>query len=69
MKKHFLRVVLAGVFTLSIGVAGALFTVASVGARPLLSCGGCSGDRACMGTPCTCQFDGGSSFHCVPPVK
>jgi hypothetical protein len=58
MKKHVLRLVLVGLFALSVGVAGAVFAeVASAG--PLLPCPHCNTlDLSCVGSPCTCNWDG-----------
>lgn len=56
MRKDFLRVVLAGLFTLSVGAAGAVFAaVRSV--QPLATCPSCSIDLGCPGSTCNCKYD------------
>lgn len=70
MKKNFLRMVLAVLFALSVGVAGGVFAeVALANPAPLAACPSCGGDGICAGSTCNCVFDGGTAFHCAPPVK
>lgn len=70
MKKSFLRLVLVGLFALSLGTAGTIFAeVASAGPQTP-NCGtvNCDGNKGCIGSTCDCIFDGGTSFHCQKPV-
>lgn len=70
MKKHFMRIVLVGLFAISIGAAGAVFTALTL-AEPAygISCPSCDGSNGCVGSTCNCNYDGGTSFHCSPPTK
>lgn len=72
MKKDFRRAVLIGLFTLSVGVAGAVFAeVAS--ATPLLGCNSfntCNVSVGCPGQPCECRWsDQYLKNLCLTPVK
>lgn len=71
MKKYSQRLVLLGLFALSIGAAGAVLAQAAlagpVGPPPLCSSVSCDANNGCLGTgdACNCQFNGGDSFSCV----
>lgn len=59
MRKSFLGLVLGGLFALSVGTAGTVFT-ALILAQPAFGavCPDCELiDVSCPGSPCTCQWD------------
>ena len=63
MKLNVLRLVLSGLFGLSIVTAGATFLeVATVQAAP---CPQCGTGLDCAGSTCTCQFVGTDGYKCV----
>jgi hypothetical protein len=69
MKKYFPRLVLVSLLELSLGAAGAVFAEASM-VEPLTpGCDtvSCSGSTGCIGSTCTCHFDGGTQFNCGGP--
>lgn len=70
MKKHLQRIMVVSLFTMSIGAACAIFSVLSF-APPAYAakCPSCNGDSGCVGSTCNCEYEGGSSFYCSPPVK
>lgn len=67
MNKYLRQVVLIGLFVVSLGAAGAVFTVTAVAGPLTPSCSTvhCSGSEGCLGSTCTCQFDGGTKFECI----
>lgn len=74
MKTLHLRLVLACLFALSIGAAGAMFT-SLILAQPAFaaSCPNCELiDVACPGSPCNCVWDSFTSQYetkCQPPTQ
>ena len=68
MKKRFLQLVFAGLFTLSVATAGT--GLVFVWSQPAFaaSCPGCGANGECLGSTCHCVFDGGTAFHCDPPL-
>lgn len=71
MNKLNLRLIFAGLFTLSLAVAGVAFAAAAVPApSPLLSCPHCDADGGCAGSTCTCVYNGPTnSYVCKPPTQ
>jgi len=59
MKKGLLQLVLAGLFALSVGVAGAVIAeTASAAPRPLAPCPDCNMSQLnCPGSTCTCAYN------------
>jgi len=69
MKENFLRVVLAGLFALSVGTAGAVFAQGPLTVP--VKCPSCSQDLACPGSPCNCKYNtlgNPPGYVCVPPA-
>jgi hypothetical protein len=68
MKKRFLRLILAGLFVLSVGVAGAgLAELASAAPGRVVACPPCQvGPGTCNGSSCDCLWSY-SGYHCTPP--
>jgi hypothetical protein len=68
MKKHFLQLVLAGLFALSAGTIGTVFAVVAL-APPAFGavCPGCDANNGCIGSTCTCLFEGDHTFVCSLP--
>jgi hypothetical protein len=59
MEKHVRRLVLIGLFAVSVGVAGAVFAKV-VRAGPLLPCPHCDAELGCTGSTCVCPRFGGT---------
>jgi hypothetical protein len=70
MNKHFQRLVLVGLFTLSVAAAGAAFTEVALAGPLNPSCYSltCDANNGCIpgGNTCTCEFEGGQQFKCIP---
>lgn len=67
MKENALRLILSGLFALSVGAAGATFAeVASATPAPLAGCPTCNQvDLTCLGSTCTCVYNGpGQPYVC-----
>lgn len=56
MKKNFLRAALVSLFTLSVGVGGAVLTQAAAGGGPPPPCPACDKLLGCGGSTCSCSF-------------
>lgn len=71
MKKSFRRMVVVGLFALSVGAAGAVLTALAV-AEPAYAGGSCpyacTNSLSCPGSNCQCIY-GDASYHCQAPVK
>lgn len=71
MKKDFLRLVLASLFALSVGTAGAVFAeVAWAEPAPLATCPACGVGLTCAGSRCNCTFNANTGgYYCAPPTN
>jgi hypothetical protein len=69
MKRNVSRLLLLGLFVLSVAAAGAVFADAAI-PTPLAACPQCNTlDLTCVGSPCDCKYDGPPStkYYCAPP--
>lgn len=68
MNRYFLRLVLAGLFALSVGVVAAVFAVGSSAAFGQTRCPSqCNFDSGCPGSDCNCFPNMQGEYVCVPP--
>lgn len=62
MKKNFQRLAFVSLFVLSIGAAGATFASVAYAGHP--KCPTCDANNGCVGSTCSCKFEGGNTFSC-----
>jgi hypothetical protein len=65
MRKDFLKLVLVGLFAVSIGTVGVVFAGVAWGGPALPKCPACNKlDLTCVGSTCSCQWDG-YDYYCT----
>ena len=66
MKRKIQRVVLVGLFAVSVGTAGAVFTALTFPQPAFAACGDtCDVSNGCPGTPCSCNHDYDGGNYCT----
>lgn len=68
MKTYLMRIAVAGLFAVSLSVAGTIFAEGTWAFPP--KCPDCTQvTLECPGSPCNCTFDSSTqSYYCKPPL-